>query len=480
MATSAYTTFVGRDFTARLEAIMTAIRAELPELTDLNYSGIANVLTRLLASESDYLAFYQDEAYNETSIRYANFKQSILDAAATVDERATLATGATGYLTATKGQDFPVSSDLNIAKYTEFTRSDALPYLASEDTVFVVSQLSAQIPVIQGQLQTRTITKNDFELLGNTEYLAYNLGPMVANGTVTVTHTEDGTVTTTWEQVESFWSSLSIEYHFLLDLVADEVNGEADTVNLVIGNGIHGLNNFLGTMTVTYIKTAGADGNCGPGLVIDVPSTLTDKISVTNAGALTGGGTAEGTEALRDRIPAASRIQRRGLSLEDYEALIMSNVPSVKYCQAADRTTLTDWPHLYLALYIVPEGGGLISDILTSEMLVILQEKGHLGAWDGRYVIKDVTQIPVDVTVNIGIVPGYVSSSVVAQVILKIQACLSVDNQTINGTFNFAEMSTAVNLTPGVRYAVFSTPVTDIEAGIGEFFVLGTITVTAE
>ena len=261
-------------------------------------------------------------------------------------------------------------------------------------------------------------------------------------------------------------------------MVADEIDGEEDTVNLVIGNGIHGFNNFLGTMTVTYVKTDGAEGNCGPGVVVDVPSSLSGIISVTNTNALTGGGTAEGIEPFRDRIPAASRIQRRGLSVEDYEALIMSNVPSVKYVQTADRTTLTDWPHLYLAIYVVPKGGGLITDILTAEVLAVLVEKGHLGPWEGRYIINDVTQRPVDVTVRIGIETGYVSSSVVNQVILKIQECLSVDNQIINGTFDFAEMSTSVNLTPGVRYAVFTTPTADIESGIGDFFIPGTIAVT--
>jgi len=475
MATTAYTTFVGRDFTARLEAIMTAIRTELPELTDLNYSGIANVLTRLLASESDYLAFYQDEAYEETCIEYAKFKQSLIDQATTVDEKALLASGAQGYLTATKGDDFP-STDLDIPQYTPFYRSDALTYLSTSDIVFQVSESSVEIPVIQGTLNTLTLTQADFDLSDITNKRTYNLGESVCANTVTVTTGADPVIT--WTEVDSFWQSTATDNHFQLNLMAEGPNDTSDVVYLTLGDGTKGVNTFTGDMTVNYIVTAGTDGNCGENVVVDVPGAFAGVISVTNLLPLRGGGPAEDTEELRLRIPEASRIQRRGVTKVDYNTLIKEHVSGVKYVQAADRNTVPEMPHLYVVIYAVPEGGGPLPGTMIDDIMAICEIYGHLGDWEGRYVILDAVEVALDVTCSLGIKTGYQSASVISQVVTKIQTALSVDNQTIAGTFSFGDLFSAITATAGVKYVNFVTPLIDQQAGIGEIFVAGDISVT--
>ena len=476
MSVTAYTTFVGRDFTARLEAIMTAIRAEVPGLTDLNYSGIANVLSRLLASESDFLAFYQDEAYSETALEYALFKQSLLDQAATVDERGLLASGAQGYLTATKGGNFPIT-DLDIPRYTDFTRSDALSYLSTTDIVFPVTETSVEIPVIQGTLETLTLTQADFELSEITNRRSYNLGENVCSGTVVVTSGVDPQVI--WTEVDSFWQSQSSDNHFLLNLVADGPNDTSDIVYLTLGDGTYGANTFVGEMTVTYIVTAGASGNCGSGVVVDVPGEFSGVISVTNPLPLRGGGPAEENESLRARIPAATRIQRRAVNRLDYPTLLKDNVAGLKYCQAADRSTVFTLPYEYVTIYAVPEGGGALPQQMVDDIYAVLTDKGALGIWEGRYFVESAIEVPVDVTCTIGIVTGYQSASVISAVVTKIQTFLSVDNQTISGTLSFRELFSAIIATAGVKSEVLVTPSSDVTAGVGEILIAGTITVTA-
>jgi hypothetical protein len=476
MATSLYNTFVGRDFTARLEIIMAAIRAELPDLTDLNYSGIANVLSRLLASESDYLAFYQDEAYEESAVEYAKFKQSLIHLAATVDELPILASGAQGNLTATKGVDFP-DEDLVIPQYTAFTRADALSYLSTDEITFQLAETSVEIPVLQGTLQTLSLVQADFTLLETSNRRVYNLGESVCAGTVTVT---SGTSpATTWSEVDSFWRSLPTDNHFSLNLVADGPNDTTDVVYLTLGDGSKGANTFTGTMTVTYIVTDEADGNCGQGVVVDVPAELSGIIEVTNPLPFRGGAAAETTEHLRPRIPATTRAQRRGLTLPDYETIIPEHVPGLKYCQTADRTTNNFWPHEHVIIYAVPAGGGSLPEVMYNNILSVCQEYGHLLGWEGRYIILDATEVSVDVTCVVGVTLGFNSSTVLSQVSTKIQELLSVDNQTINGSLLFSNLFSAVISVSGVKSVNFTTPVADVSANVGEILVAGTISVTA-
>ena len=470
-----YTSFVGRDYTARFQAIITLLQAEVPGLTDLNYSGIANVFCRLLASESDYGAFYQDEAYEETSLSYAKFKQSLVDLATTVDQLPLLASSAQDLLTVTWAAGVtPV--DTHIPIYSQCYRGDGLSYLTTVATTFYATQTSIQIPIIQGTLVTLTPSYTDFTASDMTGRLTYDLGPNVCAGSVSVSHGTAPVVQ--WTQVDSFWQSQPTDYHFLLVLVPDGPNGETDAVALTLGNGTQGCQQFIGPMTVTFVRTDGANGNCGPGVVTNPPSSLTGIISITNAAPLRGGGSAEGTESLRARIPAATHIQRRAVSDADYTPLIMTYVPGILDVQAADRTTLPTMPYLYDAIYVVPQGGPPLSSLMKSQILSVCQQRGRLGDWEGRYLVLDPTLTPVNVGVTIGIANGYDPSPVVSAVTAIIQSTLAVPNQVINGTLSYGNLFTSVSNTPGVRYANFATPIADMNAGIGELFVPGVITVT--
>jgi hypothetical protein len=345
------------------------------------------------------------------------------------------------------------------------------------ETVFQLTDTSVEIPIIQGTLHTLTLTQADFELSEITNRRSYNLGEMVCANTVVVTSGVDPQLS--WTQVDSFWQSAPTDNHFLPNLVADGPNDTSDVVYLTLGDGTYGANTFIGDMTVNYIVTAGATGNCGSGVVVDVPSEFSGVISVTNPLPLRGGASAEEIASLRARIPAATRIQRRGVTLIDYNTLIPERVSGVKYCQSGDRTTLNLWPHEYVALYVVPYGGGPIPSTMRDDILGVLQEAGGELNWEGRYVIMDATEVPVDVTCVLGISIGYQSSPVISQVITKIQTALSVDNQTINGTLSFSSLFSSVVATAGVKSVNFTTPATDVSVGIGEILTAGTITVTA-
>ena len=82
---SIYTNFTERDYTAIYEWLITILGQELPEYTDRNHSDAGISIIRLIAKATDNLQFYIDEAFSESFVHTAKFKQSLIDIARTVD-----------------------------------------------------------------------------------------------------------------------------------------------------------------------------------------------------------------------------------------------------------------------------------------------------------------------------------------------------------------------------------------------------------
>jgi phage-related baseplate assembly protein len=305
-------------------------------------------------------------------------------------------------------------------------------------------------------------------------FLKYNMGRNVAYGSITLTHSGD---TIEWDYVESFWRSRASDYHYTTELFADDFNGEQDTVFLVVGDGSKGHSVPETGMHLTYIRTDGSLGNSGSGVVTIYPNAYTNVIEVTNVVSATGGSDAEAHEVFRERVPAVTRAQRRAVTPEDYEALVTS-IPGVADCQAVDRNLLPTYPWEFVALYVLPEGGGVTPPILLTEIRTQLQEWGHLNSWSGRYLIRDATTKSIDVTARLNSAPGYLAESVRVAVIAAISNRFVLPNVSIGANFSFTSLNVDCNRVEGVNWIEFDTPKEEVSITYGEIPTVGIITVT--
>ena len=461
--------FAGRDFAAWFEALLNLLTEACPELTDRNHSDAGITQLRLVASTSDMEAEYQDLIYDAGTTKYAQFKQDLIDLGRNVEYLPVLASPASTRMELTRIEG--ITGAINIPKYMAFGRSDGLTYLTVEDSNIAAEAQSAQVNAIQGavvnvQIEPANITCPDFS--GRPRV---NIGSGVAAGSVEVTHGSDPVVT--WTEVDSFWRSVAADRHFLCELCGDD-----DTVWLVFGDGTKGsLPPTDVNVNVRFVRTDGAAGNCGSGVISSVPDALSGMITARNIEAATGGGPAETTESIRQGIPAMVRTQRRGLTKEDYETLI-GHMPGVLHVQAVDRSVSRDWPHMYAAFYVVPNGGGPMSSLLKDQIWAACAEWGHLGAYLERYILMDATEAPVNISVKIGILPGYTTETVVNAVTTAIQAVLAAANEEIGAALSFNDLFQAANAVAGVSYADFISPTSDVPRAPGEINVAGVITVT--
>ena len=460
-------TYTGRDFTSEYNRLIALLQSELPEYTDLNHSDAGIVLLRLLARETDQLNNYIDRVFSEGFLQTALFKQSLIELGRLVDYLPELPSAATTTLLLTR--QFGIEEDIPIAQYSEFTRSNGLIYTNLDAATLTGDTIS--IDVVQGEMVTVTKRSTDFTQTDWTGRLKLNLGAGIAAGYVTMQH--GTTPVYTWTEVDSFWRSTATDRHFMLELDED------DNIWMVVGDGTSGATlPTLTDITISYLVTDGKAGNCGAGLITGKPESVTGLVmSVSNTVVANGGSDAESIESIRRNIPRVTRTQRRGVTLEDYEALI-EHMSGVLWCQALDRNTLDYYPWEFVSLYVVPDGGGPMSDNFKNSILSELQDWGHMQNWSQRYLLVDAEEYPVDVTVRIGVSPGYNSNTVSAAVITSLNELFAIDMRGIAEPLSFTDLHYAVQNTTGVSYCEFTTPINDITPGDGAIITPGTFTVT--
>lgn len=469
------TDFSGRDYTSNYEWLLTLLQQEVPEFTDFNHSDAGISLIRLLSRETDLLNYYLDSAFSEGFLLTARFKQSIIELGKLVDCSPKLRSAAVAVLILTRINDsYYNTQPITIPRGTVFRRTDGVVYTCLEETVIPVGTETVSITVIQGELITRVLVAEDFTETDLAGHPKINLGKNVAARTVTLSHNGGLSV---WSEVDSFFRSFSSNLNFKLELYADEYNGQTDTVFLVLGNGEHGSSVPDSPLSLSFIKTDGPTGNTGANTITEIEGNLNYQITCSNPLSISGGGEVEDIESFRRRIPFMVRAHYSGVTREDYETLVAA-IAGVADCQTLDRNQSQEYPWEYIAIHVVPEGGPPISENLRAVITSELLSKGCLGGWRGRYVLLDATPVTIPISCRINIAPGYSTGPVQTALNSNISGLFEIKRGVIGNNFSFSTLNIAAGRTPGLNWIEFDAPTTDVVIGLGEYPVLGDISIT--
>jgi uncharacterized phage protein gp47/JayE len=463
-----YTNFSQRDYTANFERLLTILTEEVPELTDRNHSDGGISLIRLLARETDQLGFYIDEAFIEGFIKTARFLQSLIDLGSMVDIRPLLTSPAATTLTITRGD---TAARIVIPAESVFSRADGLIYSITEEAIIETNETTVQVPALQGTYESASVIASDFVDIDSSLRMRYNLGAGVVESTVGMI---DNTAQT-WTRVDTFYNSQADDYHFRVDLNADAYYGVENCCFLTLGDGVYGTATPPTSATITYVKSDGLIGNCGIGTITSVD--LDFFVTSSNPVAATGGADVESVESLRRRIPRLARTQRRGLTSDDYAAMVES-ISGVVSVQAVDRSSGETWPYLYIFLYCYPSGGGAISANLRTTIEEACQTWGHFGDWLGRYIIRDVTEVPLDISLQVGKRKGYSENTVSSNITTALTAALFPGMIEVGDGITLLELTQIVYGVAGVDYHSIISPTVNVPGVIGEVPVIGTVSIT--
>jgi uncharacterized phage protein gp47/JayE len=127
---------------------------------------------------------------------------------------------------------------------------------------------------------------------------------------------------------------------------------------------------------------------------------------------------------------------------------------------------------------VLPVGGGTISTNLKNTIWAECAAWGHLGAWQDRYLLWSAIEVPLNVSVKIGLLPGFNENTVITSVTTALSTMLSAANREIGGTLTFNELYQTVNAVAGVSWCEFTTPIDSVEVENGQILTAGTMTVT--
>lgn len=281
--------------------------------------------------------------------------------------------------------------------------------------------------------------------LGNSTGLADQFYPLeedVADGSVTV---KVGLVT--YIAQETFAFSLPADTHFVAGLQEDT------KMQIRFSDGVNGIIPPGGSAIVaSYYVTLGANGNVGAGKINTVLSTISvpgsEIISVANALSSSGGASFEDLPKLQKRMPLSIRTKYRAVTKQDFIDLA-ELVGGVERAGCEFDCDVS----VFVNIYIVPEGGGIASGGLLTDVFNYISDRKIINA---RILVESAGIVQFIITANVTALPGFSNAAVKSDVENAILAFFTPENQLIKGSVIIGDIYEQIEDTIGVQNSIIT------------------------
>lgn len=281
--------------------------------------------------------------------------------------------------------------------------------------------------------------------LGNSTGLADQFYPLeedVADGSVTV---KVGVIT--YQSQETFAFSLPADTHFVAGLQEDT------KMQIRFSDGVNGIIPPGGSAIIaSYYVTLGADGNVGAGKINTILSTISvpgsEIMSVANALSSTGGASFEDLPHLQKRLPLSIRTKYRAVTKQDFIDLA-ELVGGVERAGCEFDCDVS----VFVNIYIVPEGGGIASGGLLTDVFNYLSDRKIINA---RILVESAGIVQFIITANVTALPGFSNAAVKSDVENAILAFFAPENQLIKGSVIIGDIYEQIEDTMGVQNSIIT------------------------
>jgi len=481
---------MARDYDSLLLAMRELVPYKLPEWQDYeSEADFGNVLLQLFAHIGDILSYYQDRVANESFLETAQSRHSIIHHLRLIGYKlATAAPASTNLtlivpldkdktITISKGDAFATKSRKDKASVRfEYTRET--PLVIDCSTLPVAKDLETNkehklygslpneqgwqtsvdpatgekyelfegIPVEEGRLVEDEIlgisdgSPNQKLSLAHPGLILRSLGLGQAISKDIILITQLGDSIEEWTLRESLAFSRENRKDFVIEI------DENDRATIIFGDGAFGAIPPNGTVIkATYRVGGGTQGNVATNTIetiVDAPKLTLLGAKVTNPKAATGGAERESIERAVLHAPTVFRSLKRAVTADDYKALALdfTGVGRVR-AEAAGWNTVK--------LFVAPEGGGHVSDVLEANLLAYFEDKRPITT---VIEIKDVDYVKIYVTAKVGVKGYYDRDEVKEQVQDTAGSLLAFDNVDFGQTIYLSKFYEAIEDIEGVEY----------------------------
>jgi predicted phage baseplate assembly protein len=248
-----------------------------------------------------------------------------------------------------------------------------------------------------------------------------------------------------WTLQESLAFSQQQQKDFIIEI------DENHRPYVVFGDGEFGAIPPRGTtIRATYRVGGGTYGNVLAhtiDTIADAPQlALLPGVKVTNQYAATGGAEGESIEHAVKHAPMVFRSRKRAVTRNDYKALALNfkGVGKVRAEKANWNTVI---------LYVAPEGGGKVSDVLRKNLLAYFEDKRPIST---IVEIEDVDYIKIYVTAEIGIESYYSWEHVKEKVQAAGKNLLDFQYVDFACTLYLSKFYEAIEAVDGVAYVTIT------------------------
>lgn len=456
--------YMARDYDSFLNAMRELIPDRMPEWTDYqSEADFGNVLLELFSHMGDIISYYQDRIANESFLGTARERRSIIQhlklisyslataAPASTKLKISVSDTSIGQIAFKRGDAFATKSSKDKPSVRfEYNGSDLTVDLNTFNIESGSGTKFYTIPVEEGRLIKDDIigvsdgSANQRFTLSYAPFILRSIGESGKVNNDISLRTELGTNITNWTLQETLAFSREEQLDYAIEI------DENDRTIVIFGDNTLGAIPPSGAVIkATYRVGGGRKGNVAAGAIgtiVDAPALSLLGAAVTNEQPATGGAERETIEHAVQHAPKVFRSFKRAVTGEDYKAMAL-NFPGV----GKVRAEVLNWNRV--TLYVAPEGGDRVSDLLTANLLAYFEDKRPLST---LIEVEDVDYVRIYVSAKVGLESYYSQTEMRDKIQKAASNLLAFDNVDFGETIFLSKFYEAIEAIDGVAFVTLT------------------------
>ena len=465
--------YMARDYDSFLAAMQRIIPERIPEWTDYTREAdFGNVLLQLFAHMGDIMSYYQDRIANESFLTTARERRSIIQHLKLISYQLATATPASAELTVqipadvndivqiSKGDAFATKSSKDAASVRfEYTGEDELIDCSGLTIHPETGRKHYTLAVEQGTFVKEDIIGISDGSAGQRFNLSFpnlilrSLGTGEVNTDFRLWLELGTSIDAEWRLQDSLAFSLDDAKDYIIEI------DEYDQATVIFGGNGTAVIPANGAVIKAQYRTGGGEqGNVAANTITtiaDAPGLNLIGASVNNDDAATGGADRESIEHAVSHAPNVFRSLKRAVTAQDCESIAL-NFNGVGKVRAES----TSWNEV--SLYVAPQGGGRVSDILRADLLQYFEDKRPVST---RFEIKDVDYVKVYISATVGIESYYSKAEMEKKIYAAASDILAFEKVKFGQIIYLSKYYEAIENIEGVTYVTIHSFTRQGEAG---------------
>jgi len=466
----AKTNYLAKDYPAIREEIL----AKIPQITEGRWTNLQEsdpgiTLLELYASMADNLLFYLDMQGQNFNLETARDRADVIRLLRLIGYEINGVTAATGTVTLRVASDSTPIYPVTVSKGTQVSAQGlgrGIEFITTSENVNLTGPTDTKtLKVVQGVSQQRSFVSD-----GTPAQKFILSGDDLDKKTVSVlvdTDPSDFDPGELWTLVTSFYYSNSNSKHFKVQL------DENSKVFVLFGDGKFGaVPPTNAKITMSAIKTIGADGNIGKNAIkrvtSGVPLVRDAKnnrvgLQVVSSSATSGGANVETIEQAKETALGILYGLNRAMSRPDFVA-IMNSIPSVSKSIAwgeaeelnpdfrlQNLVRCSFFVKQFADMYYNPASRGSYRALRDNQIRLLLTPKMPVGL---RLSFIDPVVVGIFASIEVGIdLTQYDPNIVIDQIKFNILSAYNIDSVEFGQDVRLSRLLSLVNEVEGVSWA---------------------------